>query len=122
MKDGKSVLIIDDDLDFQMMISVILGNRGLKVRCLLEGKIEEAHRIARKSDIILMDVMLPGTNGIDLGKQIRSDPQTQHIPIIMISAQAEGEELVETFGPDAFIKKPFSLSHLLEKIDHLIAS
>ena len=122
MEEGKSVLVIDDDLDFQMMISVILGNKGFRVRCLLKGKPTSVHRIARKCDIVLMDVQLPGTNGVDLGKQLKSDPKTEKIPIILISGQVDGEDLLRTSGADAFIGKPFSLSGLLAKIDDLLAS
>jgi CheY-like chemotaxis protein len=120
MGDGKSVLIIDDDLDFQMMISVILGNRGFKVRCLLDGKPNAVSKIARESDIVLMDMQLPGTNGADLGRQLKSDPQTESIPIILISGHADGEDLLEISGADAFIEKPFSLSGLLTKMDELL--
>jgi CheY-like chemotaxis protein len=120
MGEGKSVLIIDDDLDFQMMISVILGNRGFKVRCLLDGKKNTVSRIARKSDIVLMDMQLPSTNGADLGRQLKSDPQTENIPIILISGHADGEDLLQISGADAFIRKPFSLSGLLMKIEELL--
>jgi CheY-like chemotaxis protein len=120
MGEGKSVLIIDDDLDFQMMISVILGNRGFKVRCLLDGKANAVSRIAKKSDIVLMDMQLPGINGADLGRRLKSDPQTENIPIIMISGHADGEDLLEISGADAFIEKPFSLSGLLRKMDELL--
>lgn len=121
MEEARSVLVIDDDLDFQMMISVLLGNRGFKVRCLLKGISSSVHRIARKCDIVLMDVQLPGINGVDLGKQLKSDPHTEKIPIILISGQADAEGLLETSGADAFIGKPFSLSGLLTKIDDLLA-
>jgi CheY-like chemotaxis protein len=120
MGEGKSVLIIDDDLDFQMMISAILSNRGFKVRCLLAGKANAVSRIAKKSDIVLMDMQLPGTNGADLGRLLKSNPQTENIPIILISGHADGEDLLKISGADAFIGKPFSLSGLLTKIDELL--
>lgn len=117
---AKSVLIIDDDLDFQMMISVVLGNRGFKVRCLLKGQSNVVSRIAKKSDIVLMDMQLPGTNGADLGKQLKADPATENIPIIMISGHSEGDKLLGMSCADAFIEKPFSVSGLLKKMDELL--
>lgn len=122
MEGGKCVLIIDDDLDFQLMISDVLGNRGFKVRSLLEGRAGIVHKIAKKSDIVLMDVELPGTNGIDLGRGLKSDPETEKIPIILISGHAAGEELLKPSCADAFIGKPFSLSGLLATIDGLLAT
>jgi len=122
MEAERKVLVIDDDLDFQMMISDILGNRGFKVRCLLKGRPTSVRRIARKCDIVLMDVQLLGVSGVDLGMQLKSDPQTQNIPIILISGQADAEDLLKTSCADAFIGKPFSLSGLLTKIDDLLAS
>ena len=122
METGKSVLIIDDDLDFQMMVSVILGNRGFKVRCLLRGEPSAVYRIAKKSDIVLLDMQLPGTNGAELGKHLKDDPKTENIPIIMISGHADGKDLLQSSKADAFIEKPFSLSRLLRKIDELLRS
>jgi CheY-like chemotaxis protein len=120
MGDGKSVLIIDDDLDFQVMLSVILGKQGFNVRCLLKGKEKAVYRIAKKSDIVLMDMQLPGTSGAILGKHLKSDPETENIPIILISGHADGKNLLQISGADAFIEKPFSLSGLLKKIDELL--
>jgi response regulator RpfG family c-di-GMP phosphodiesterase len=118
----KNVLVVDDDLDFQMMISIILGNRGFKVKCLLNGLGNSVFQLARLSDIVLMDIELPGTNGIDLGRQLKSDPQTENIPIILISGCADGPGVLRSSRADAFIEKPFSLSGLCRKIDELLTS
>jgi len=120
MKDGKSVLVIDDDLDFQLMISFILSDRGFRVRCRLKGGADLVHRIVKRCDIVLMNVQLPGINGVDLGRQLKSDPETKQIPIILISGRADGENLLQTSRADAFIAKPFSLSILFAKMNDLL--
>jgi DNA-binding response OmpR family regulator len=118
----KSVLIIDDDVDFLMMLSVILNNRGFKVRCLLDGEDHSFFEYARKSDIVLIDIKLPGVNGCDLGKQLKSDSQTEDIPVILISGDPDEQRISRNGVADAFIKKPFALSGLLHKIDELLSA
>jgi twitching motility two-component system response regulator PilH len=118
----KNILIVDDDLDFQTMISIILGKRGFEVKCLLNGQASTFFRMAKNSDIVLMDIELPGSNGVDLGKRLKADPRTENIPIILISGSADGPCVWKSSGADAFIEKPFSLSGLYRKIDELLTS
>jgi DNA-binding response OmpR family regulator len=118
----KSVLIIDDDVDFLMMLSIILNNKGFKVRCLLDGEDHAFLEYASRSDIVLIDIMLPGVNGCDLGRQLKSDSQTEGVPVILISGDSEGQRISKDAGADAFIRKPFALSSLLRKIDELLSA
>jgi CheY-like chemotaxis protein len=114
----KAVLVIDDDLDFQTMVSELLKSKGFKVSCLLKGELSMVSHFARQSDIILLDIQLPGTNGIDISKTLRADPTTEKIPIILISGHSGNQSELTT--ADAFFGKPFSLSTLLEKVNELL--
>ena len=93
MEAEKTILIIDDDLDFQFMVGSMLRTSGYEVRTLLEGKLKSAVDIASKCDMVLLDIELPGLSGIDLGKQLRSVPATSEIPIILVSGHSNGDEL-----------------------------
>jgi CheY-like chemotaxis protein len=83
---GKTILVIDDDLDFQFMVSSMLENVGFGVNHLVEGRLSAALHSARACDMILLDVELPGMNGVELAKNLKSTPETKAIPIIRVYA------------------------------------
>lgn len=112
--------MIDDDLDFQSMVAELLSSQGFKVRCLLKGEVSVITHFARESDVILLDIQLPGTNGIEISRALKADPATANIPIILVSGSSDNEPGAATVN--AFLGKPFSLSKLLQKINELLNS
>ena len=116
----RKVLIIDDDIDFQFMVGTMLRNSGYIVKSVLEGKPGIAMSLARECDIILLDIELPGISGVDLGKQLKSSPDTADIPILLVSGHDECEKLFVESEANDFVQKPFSLSALMLKIHELI--
>lgn len=75
-----------------------------------------------KPDLIILDIMLPDADGRDLLKLLRSDAQTEHIPVLMISARYT-EENVEhgEFKPNGFLAKPFDIDDLLDRIEGILS-
>jgi len=116
----KRVLIIDDDIDFQFMVGSMLRTSGYEVKTLLEGKLSAAVNMAGQCDIVILDVELPGTSGVDLGMELRSAPETSNIPIILVSGHADGNELFSQSKANAYIQKPFSLTALMNTIKALL--
>lgn len=116
----KTILIIDDDVDFQFMVGSMLRTIGYEVKTLLEGKLDAAVEIASTCDIVLLDIELPGVNGLDLGIKLRSVPETAGIPIILISGNSDGDEMLIRSEANAFIQKPFRLSTLTDTIRELL--
>jgi CheY-like chemotaxis protein len=122
MEQYKRVLVIDDDLDYQFMISALLGSRGFKVKCLLHGNDSSLLNLAKECDIVLLDIELPGIGGVELSKTLKADPSTAQIPIILISGCVNGPKLMNMSGANAFIGKPFSLLSLFDKINELLCN
>jgi DNA-binding response OmpR family regulator len=120
MESNKTILVIDDDLDFQLMIGNLLRNSGFSVRTLLEGKVDLTLDTARECDMVLLDVQLPGVSGIDLGKELKSSSETSNIPVILITGLSEPEKLFTEAQANALLKKPFALSGLVDKINELL--
>ncbi len=118
----KTILIIDDDVDFQFMVGSMLRTCGYQVRTLLEGKLTLAVDIASKCDMVLLDIELPGLSGVDLGKKLRASAETSNIPIILVSGQDNSDELFLQSKANAFIQKPFSLTTLLNKVQELLVT
>jgi len=105
------VLYVEDDKDLQFPISQILGILGYEVTCADNGKmgVEKAERW--KPDVILMDVRMPVMNGPDAIRILRSKPDTERIPIFVLSAYSDSKtrDTCRQAGADAFFTKPINL-------------
>ena len=120
MEAGKRILIIDDDPDFQWMVGNMLRTNGYEVKSQLEGKTDAVWANAKESDLILLDILLPGVNGVAIGKELKSSLETTHIPVILISGQKECGQMFIESQADALVQKPFSLSGLMIKVQELL--
>ena len=111
-----NILIIEDDLDIGNMIRMILEYRGYTVFILknTEGVSELMKK--RKINVVIIDMMLAEANGTDICIKLKKDASLAHIPLIMMSAHPDAENLCRISGADDFISKPFDLDQLLLKI------
>lgn len=114
-----NILVIDDDPDIGIMIQMLLEYKGYAVT-LLE-KTDEALSILQNNpiDLIIMDMLLSGTNGIDICAGFKKDRTVSHIPVLMLSAHPDAKIKCLEAGADDFIFKPFDLEDLLEKVSTL---
>ena len=114
----KSILIVEDDEDIQQLVGYNLIKAGFQVEYADSG--EEALGKIKKQypDLILLDIMLPRMDGIEVCKVLRTENETAEIPIIMLTAKGEETDIVEGFelGADDYITKPFSPKILLSRI------
>jgi Response regulators consisting of a CheY-like receiver domain and a winged-helix DNA-binding domain len=120
MKRGK-ILIVDDEINITELIAVNL-EEDFNVICCYDGL--EAVDIAIKElpDIILLDIMLPGIDGFEVCRKIRSNRDTSKIPIIMLTVKREEKDKVMglKLGADDYITKPFGINELLARIDAVL--
>jgi two-component system, OmpR family, alkaline phosphatase synthesis response regulator PhoP len=112
------ILVVDDEEDLLELIRYNLTKEGYRVHCVASG--EQAINEARTNtpDVIVLDLLLPNVDGLDVCKQLKSDPKTQHIPIVMLTAKSEEADVVTglELGADDYITKPFSPRVLLARI------
>ena len=115
---GAKILIVEDEPAIQELLSFNLAQAGFQTFCAEDADSAWKQIRNKVPDLILLDWMLPNTSGVILAKQIRSDPQTKDIPIIMLTAR--GEERDKVFGLEAgvddYITKPFSPRELMARI------
>lgn len=120
-KDGQShVLIIDDNEDILSMLQAMLEHKGYKTSIL--GNTHELMQTVKNllPDIILMDKLLSGSDGCEFCKQLKADPGSALIPVIMISAHPQAKIECLAAGADFFIEKPFEMDHLLQTIANAV--
>ena len=114
----KVILVIEDEIDILELITFNLERESYIVRSAKNG--ERGLDLAReqKVNLILLDLMLPGIHGLDALRVLKTDARTSKIPIIIISALGQEEDIVNGLetGADDYICKPFSLDILLARV------
>ena len=119
---GLRVLVIDDSPTIVALLKRMLQQNQLVVLEAFDA--ESGIEIARKEvpDLIFLDIVLPGMDGFNALRTLRRDPITKHLPIIMISGNAQATEqfYVQRIGADDFMKKPFSRAEVFMRIEALL--
>ncbi len=112
------ILLIEDEEDIALLIKIQAELAGYKVHTEVDGLNGYLAIEREKPDLILLDVMLPGLNGLDLCRKIRNNGAYAHIPIIIISAKTEELDVVLglELGADDYVAKPFSLKVLFSRV------
>ena len=112
------VLVVDDEPDLLELIHYNLTKAGYDVACVLSGEEALAHVHASPPDLIVLDVLLPGLDGLEVCKALRRNPTTAGIPIVMLTARSEDADVVAglELGADDYLTKPFSPRVLLARI------
>ena len=119
---GESILIVDDNAANLKLARVILTSEGYEVRTV--GDAEEALAAVREHApaLILMDVQLPGMDGLELTRRLKADPKTRGIAILALTAYAMkgDEERMLTAGCDGYVAKPINRQRLIQQIAQLV--
>jgi two-component system phosphate regulon response regulator PhoB len=119
---GAHILAVDDEDDILELLDYNLKESGFSVTCVTTG--EEAIATARRAlpDLILLDLMLPGVDGLEVCRTLKRDQSTEHIPIIMITAKGSESDVVVglELGADDYVTKPFSPRVLNARIRNVL--
>ena len=118
----ETILVIEDEPDILEVIEYNLAREGYRVKTAREG--DEGLKRARRNspDLVLLDVMLPGIDGIELCKHLKRDPITRSIPVMMVTAKSEEADMVLGLGvgADDYITKPFSPRQLVARVQAVL--
>ncbi len=121
---GELILVVDDDPAFLRMMETILPREGYRVKVSERpGNTLEQVKKA-KVDIVLLDLMMPGMDGYDVCRKLRRDPDTSHVPILIVSASG-GDEIsrkINDAGADDHLTKPFDQQDILNRISALLSN
>ena len=119
---GKKILLADDEPDILFTVKKRLQKNGFEVETAENGTQALEKVKVFLPDIVILDVMMPEINGYDVCRTLRSQPETQHLPVIMLTAKAQkfdkfwGEEM----GATVYLTKPFDDKKLIETITDVL--
>jgi len=116
------VLIVDDDLDSLKLIGLMLQKRGCRIVAAQNGPQALSKAADEAPDLIMLDVMMPGMDGIEVCRRLRADPRTETTPIIMFSAKSQVDDKVAGFeaGADEYLTKPIHPAELVTRVEALL--
>src|SRR5689334_10598351 len=118
MRQKKRILLIEDEEDIASLIKLQAEISGYKLHVEVDG-VNGYRAIEReKPDLVILDIMLPGQNGLDVCRKMKSNPELKNIPVIIISAKDEELDVVLglELGADDYLPKPFSPRVLFSRI------
>jgi Response regulators consisting of a CheY-like receiver domain and a winged-helix DNA-binding domain len=118
----QKILIVDDEMDAMLALKVALEAEGYNVAEAKDGyeALDKVH--SEIPDVILLDLMIPGIDGFEVCRQLKSDSMYSHIPVIMLTARGEVDDKVEgiELGADDYVTKPFNLKELKARIKMIL--
>jgi two-component system alkaline phosphatase synthesis response regulator PhoP len=117
-----SVLIVEDEEDIRILLHYNLSKEGFSVTAVESGELGLQHAIANHPDIIILDLMLPGMDGLTVCQRLKNSDETRDIPIIIASAKGEEADIITglEMGADDYVAKPFSPKVLIARMRALL--
>lgn len=117
-----TVLYVEDDDDNAFMLTRRLERRGIHMRHVDSGEKALIDAVWKIPDVVLLDINLPGMDGLAVLERLRSNPLTRSVPVIVLSAHVMEDDITRALeaGADAFVAKPIDFPRLLEALDRVI--
>ncbi len=119
----KTIMVVDDNPDIVTILRITLESNGFNVRCAYSGKDLFAGLEKQMPDLILLDIMMPQMNGLEALTLLKGDPSTASIPVILLTAKGEPEDVIKGYerGADVYITKPFDNTQLLDGVNSILS-
>lgn len=118
----KKILVVDDDESIIEVIQLVLESEGYHVQTSMDSNLLPLFKKG-EPDLILLDVLLSGADGRDICKQLKGNPKTAHIPVIVLSAHSDADKIADDGGADDFLEKPFDVDALIAIVEkHLVST
>ena len=118
----ENILIVDDEEDVLELVRYNLSKNGFHIETATTGEEALAKARAKLPDLVVLDLMLPNIDGLEVCKKLKSDSKTQNIPIIMLSAKGEEADIITglELGADDYVTKPFSPKILVARVRRIL--
>ena len=115
------ILLINDEPDLLQMCRMVLQSEGHDVTVTSDTS-HVVELAAKTADIVVLDLVMPGTNGEAVLARLRESPETRSIPVVIMSALHDAKDRAAALGADGFVGKPFEPNALFETVDRALAA
>ncbi len=117
----RRVLIVEDEPDIVESLTFLLTRAGFVVKSIADGNTALTELTAWLPEVLILDAMLPGTNGFDILRTLRSDARYATVPILMLTAkgQRRDRDIALSLGADCFMTKPFANAEVIQAVKDL---
>ena len=121
---ARKILLVDDSATVLMMERMILASERFQIVTAANGEEAQQRAKSEQPDLILMDIVMPKLNGLQACQAIKSDPETAHIPIILVTTRGEAASLEAGYssGCSDYVTKPVNSAELLSKIRNILGA
>jgi len=118
----KTIMVVDDNPDIVTIVKTILEGKGYAVQCAYSGPEVFTRLEEQKPDLIILDIMLPQMDGLEVLTRLKGTPDTSSIPVILLTAKVQYEDVLGGYklGADYYITKPFTSAQLINGINLLL--
>jgi two-component system, OmpR family, alkaline phosphatase synthesis response regulator PhoP len=118
----EKILVVDDEEDILELVRYNLDREGYQVVCAISGEAALKAAVSEPVDLIILDLMLPGIDGLEVARRLKQSTATQEIPIVMLTAKGEEADVVAglELGADDYVTKPFSPRILIARMKAVI--
>jgi len=116
------ILVVDDEPHIRRVLEAILGKEGFEVLVAVDGPQGLEELSTEEVDLVILDLMMPGANGLEILSKIRSDPLRENTPVIILTAKGQDtdREAALAGGANDFLTKPFSPKKLIARIHEIL--
>ena len=119
---GTQILIVEDHPTMREAMRMVLEHEGFAIREAADGAAALSMVRQQQPDLVFLDLNIPGTSGADVLRQLKGDPETRDVRVIIVTATGEeGREQVISLGADEYFTKPFSPLALLRTVERVLA-
>ena len=121
--DPVTVLVIDDDPVILKLLKVNFEIEGFKVLSALDGREGLAQAKGQRPNVVISDIMMPGLDGLQVLSALKDDPDTEDLPVILLSARAQVADVQRgmELGADDYVTKPFDPLELIDRVNAIVA-
>jgi two-component system, OmpR family, alkaline phosphatase synthesis response regulator PhoP len=119
-----NIVVVDDDHELLKLIAMLLGRIGAQAHTFLNGREAVTFLKSRTPDLIILDLMLPDIDGLELLRQIRVQPRFDNVPVLILSAKADPGTIRKglDMGADAYVTKPYIANTLIDRVRLLLST
>jgi DNA-binding response OmpR family regulator len=120
--DRRLILVADDDEDILVLVETVLERAGYEVVVTRDGAQAMAAALERRPDLAVLDLAMPELDGLEVLRRLRADSSTNDVPVLLLSARAQEEDVKRGFdtGADGYVQKPFSPRELCDRVAALL--